>query len=91
MQREHDQREVHSGDDGVGMNGTGCRLCKSCNTVYRGRENFARREFRGEIFAVQKGGEIFSRRNFGDTVPHSGTAAEGLCVLRRAKRAYERA
>ena len=42
---------------------------------YRGGENFARGEFRGENFAVKKGGEIFPWRNFGVTVPSFTTAA----------------
>ena len=36
---------------------------------YRGGGNFARGEFRGENFAVKKGGEIFPWRNFGVAVP----------------------
>ena len=32
--------------------------------AYRGRENFARGEFRGENFAVKNGGEIFPWRIF---------------------------
>ena len=43
--------------------------------AYRGGENFARGEFRGENFAVKKGGEIFPWRNFGVTVPSFTTAA----------------
>ena len=34
------------------------------NLLYRGRENFARGEFRRENFAVKNGGEIFPWRNF---------------------------
>jgi hypothetical protein len=54
--------------------------------LYRGRENVARGEFRGENSAVKKSGENFPRRNFGGTIPFFATAAEGLCFLRRAKR-----
>ena len=44
--------------------------------LYRGGGNFARGEFRGENFAVKKGGEIFPWRNFGVTVPSFTTAAD---------------
>ena len=43
--------------------------------TYKGGENFAKGEFRGENFAVKKGGENFPWRNFGVTVPSFTTAA----------------
>ena len=51
------------------------RACMRVQLPYRGGGNFARGEFRGENFAVKKGGEIFPWRNFGVTVPSFTTAA----------------
>ena len=59
-------------------------------TIYRGGGNFARGEFRGENFAVKKGGEIFPWRNFGVTVP-SFTTAAGIVFPEQGRRDYERA
>ena len=43
----------------------GLLLCRPpAALTYRGRENFARGEFRRENFAVKNGGEIFPWRNF---------------------------
>ena len=50
------------------MSGT-CSLCLALHCLQGGGE------FRGENFAVKKGGEIFPWRNFGVTVPSFTTAA----------------
>ena len=59
----------------VRCHGPTCLHFCTTPTRYRGGENFARGEFRGENFAVKKGGEIFPWRNFGVTVPSFTTAA----------------
>ena len=66
------------GERSVRSRGIGVRRCcmeSPSTAVQGGGGNFARGEFRGENFAVKKGGEIFPWRNFGVTVPSFTTAA----------------
>ena len=59
-------------------------------TTSGGGGAFGKGEFCGEPFAVNKGGNIFPRRNLGVTLP-SSPKLQALCFLRRARRDSERA
>ena len=67
---------------GLGTRGANPGPCSVPLT--RGGGDYARGDFRGETFAVKKGGETFPWRNFGVTI-QSFTTAEGFVFPEKGK------